>query len=371
MDEKKIATYFLAVMKNERSGFLAVIVRFIFRIASFFFGVGVWLRNWAFDQGWMCRFFPPVPLVISIGNITAGGTGKTPMTLMMAKEFYNGFAIAILTRGYLSKAEHLPKPTCLSNGKGPLHPASLCGDEPLLLAQNLPNASIYVGKNRQASSMIAAQGGAQLILLDDGMQYRQLARDIDIVMLDNNDLFGNGHFLPRGFLRESPKALKRAHLIVINHVENETQLLSATEKIAPYTQAPVVGTALQSVAAWYFSGEKIDTLEGKRIAIFCGIAHPKYFKNSIEKEGGTIVAETYARDHESFKISALEAFALQAQKMNADFLLCTEKDRVKLSAPMKLSLPLAWLQVELKVVAGTTTWNKFIQKAKRDILQRM
>ena len=233
MKSNKTRTYFIDVIKNKRKGFLAMLVRFFFRIASFFYRLAVNVRNWFFDQGWLRRFSPPVPLVISIGNIVAGGTGKTPTTLLVANQFYKEFSLAILSRGYRSKAEHQAKPICLCNGKGPLHPAAFCGDEPFLLAQNLPQSFIYVGKDRQMSSIFAAQAGAKLILLDDGMQYRKLVRDIDIVVMDNNDLFGHGHYLPRGFLREGIASLKRAHMIVINHLENEDQLHTAQAKIAP------------------------------------------------------------------------------------------------------------------------------------------
>ena len=132
-----------------------------------------------------------------------------------------------------------------------------------------------------------------------------------------------------------------------------------------------MGTNVKTMAIWTFSGEKIFTLQDKKVGLFCGIAHPEYFKKNVQQEGALVVAESYVGDHEAFHLQALEAFALNAQKMGAELLICTEKDRVKFSKPIKLALPLAWLQVELKVIAGTYAWNKFIQKAKNDILRRI
>jgi tetraacyldisaccharide 4'-kinase len=371
MNSKHIKRYAIEVIQRKHSGFIPLCLRFFFRIASVFYRGAVSMRNWVYDQGWLSRFSPPVPIVISVGNIVAGGTGKTPVTLLLAKQFYDEFIIALLSRGYRSKAEHQPRPLCLSNGMGPLHRADTCGDEPFLLAENLPHALVYVGKDRHASSIMAVQAGAQMIILDDGMQYRRLARDIDIVVMDNNDLFGQGHFLPRGFLREGISSLRRAHLIIINHIDNEEQLRTAQARIAPYSQAPLVGTAMFPVGARLLNGDTVPTLSGMKVALFCGIAHPEYFKKSVSEQGALIVAENYVGDHESFTLPTLEAFALQAKEMEAELLLCTEKDKVKFLTPPKLALPVAWLQMELKVIAGNKAWNKFIQKTKSDILRRI
>jgi len=372
MDAKRrLRQYAVDVINRKRTGFIPWCLRIIFRFISIFYWAGVSIRNWVYDQGWLCRFSPPVPLVISIGNIVAGGTGKTPATLMLAKEFYNQFIVAILSRGYRSKAEHQQRPVCLSNGMGPLHRADVCGDEPYLMSEHLPHALIYVGKDRHASSIMAVQAGAQVIILDDGMQYRRLARDIDIIVMDNNDLFGHGHFLPRGFLRESISSLNRAHLIIVNHIENDEQLRLAQARIAPYTQAPLVGTSAVSMGVKLFGSDEIIELKGKKVALFCGIAHPEYFKKSIIEEGASVVAECHVGDHDEFTTNALENFAIQAQKSDAELLICTEKDRVKLDANPKVALPVAWLQIEMKVISGSGEWNTFIQKAKRDILKRI
>src|SRR5690606_3839799 len=131
----------------------------------------------------------------------------TPVTLMIAKEFYETHKIAIISRGYRSPAEKVATPLTLSVGKGPLHSAAYCGDEPFLLSENLPKAFVYVGKDRTKSATLASKVGAEIALLDDGMQHRSIARDYEVVVMDIEDLFGHGFYLPRGFLRESPKSL--------------------------------------------------------------------------------------------------------------------------------------------------------------------
>src|ERR1700732_3058219 len=129
MKVKYWETYFLELIKEKRKGVFARVLKFFLRVISWIFQFLVASRNWAFDNGWLRRYYPPVPLVISIGNIVSGGTGKTPATLMIAQEFYSDFLITILSRGYRSPAESLSAPIVLSKGEGPMHPAAYCGDE--------------------------------------------------------------------------------------------------------------------------------------------------------------------------------------------------------------------------------------------------
>src|ERR1700730_11230284 len=131
---KKIEINFLEVFMGHRKGVIPSFFSAFTCFISFIFQVLLACRNWAFDHGRLRRYYPPVPLVISIGNIVAGGTGKTPATLMIAQEFYSEFLIAILSRGYRSRAENLSAPLVLSKGHGPMHPASYCGDEPYLIS---------------------------------------------------------------------------------------------------------------------------------------------------------------------------------------------------------------------------------------------
>lgn len=364
MKSKRLEKFFVEIIKNQRQGFFAKIVKFFLRLFSWVFQGVVAVRNCAFDRGWLKRYYPPVPLVISIGNIVAGGTGKTPVTLMLAKEFYPLNNLAILSRGYRSHSERSSAPIWLSKGDGPMHPASFCGDEPFLLAQNLPKSFVIVGKNRHKGSIMAAKAGAQLIIMDDGMQHRYLARDFEIIVMNARDLFGQEYFLPRGFLREKRSALSRADLIIINHSESADVFAECKEKIAPYSKAPLVGMQMQVVGVFDFKGEKIGSLKGKKVGIFCSIAYPEYFEATVKNEGAEIISKHILADHQHFDLHALDKFAHHCQNQGAEILLCTEKDKVKFTDSFRLCLPAAWLQIELKLQQGESEWHNFIAAAK-------
>jgi tetraacyldisaccharide 4'-kinase len=369
--QRRLENYFLSVITGKRKGFGPALLRFFLLLASWPYRMIIAGRNWFFDHGWVSRYFPPVPVVISIGNIVVGGTGKTPVTLMLAKEFYDEFFIGILSRGYRSQAEKLPIPVVLCKGEGPMQSASFCGDEPFLLAQNLPKAFVVVGRNRHKASDIAARAGAQLLLLDDGMQHRRLARDFEVVVMDTIDLFGQGHYLPRGLLREGVHSLSRANLIILNHVIDNSLFEKSKAQVAKHSKALVVGTRMEVVGIKTFSGEIISSIAGKKVGIFCGIAHPEYFQKTVLQEGAEIVSSVFTSDHVCLDFSSLEKFALQCKQDGAEMLLCTEKDKVKIQDVSKLALPIAWIKMRLKLVEGIEEWNHFVNSVKTDIKNRI
>lgn len=371
MQQRKWERYVLEVIKGKRHGLVAACLRPLLRLASWGFEFLVTCRNWAFDHGWFKRYFPPVPLVISVGNIVAGGTGKTPVSLMLAQEFYDDFVIAILSRGYRSPAEKLANPITLSSGHGPQHPASYCGDEPYLLSQNLPKALVFVGKDRDKASHMAAQAGANIILLDDGMQHRRLARDLEVVVMDASDPFGQGHFLPSGFLRDSRSSLMRADLIILNHVVDKEHFEAMKSEIGHHADAPVVGTRMDLVEVLELCGRKVPSLKGKKVGIFCGIAQPEKFMKTIEQAGAEVIDQFCISDHDGFDAENLQDFAQTSLARGADLLICTEKDRVKLSNSLSCSLPICWVKMKLTLVEGVPHWNDFIDNAKTMLTRRL
>ena len=364
---QRLELYIQKVIKEEKKGFFPFVLKSVLHIISWGFRLGAFCRNWAFDHNLLRRYHPPVPVVISIGNIVAGGTGKTPVTQMIARLFCKEFTTAILSRGYRSPAEKFSDPLTLSKGAGPIYPPSLCGDEPFLLSQSLPEAHMFVGRNRQKASAMAAKAGADLILLDDGMQHRQLARDYDVVVINANDPFGRGHFLPRGFLRDGPHSLSRAHLIILNHVKNTDHYTELLKKIGKLTKAPVIGTQIFVLNYWDLKGNKIESIQGKRVGIFCGIGNPEQFKSLIQKQEAVIIDEYFVPDHIRPTKDALNRFALCCAEKGADFLICTEKDRVKLTGEWTETLPIVWTQTELRLVEGVEHWEAFIAQAKAKI----
>lgn len=369
--QRRLENYFLNVINGKQKGIVASFLRFFLMLLSWPYRLFIAGRNLIFDRGWISRYFSPVPIVISIGNIVVGGTGKTPVTLMFAKEFYDEFFIGILSRGYRSLAEKLPIPVVLSKGEGPMQSASFCGDEPFLIAQNLPKAFVVVGRNRHKASDIASRAGVQLILLDDGMQHRRLARDFEVVVMDTIDLFGQGYHLPRGLLRESVKSLSRADLIILNHVAGKDVFEEMKNKVSKYTKAVIVGTCMEVVRLETISGETVPSINGKKVGVFCGIAHPEYFQRTVLHEGGEIVASVFTSDHLSLDVPSLEAFAVQCQQMGAEMLLCTEKDKVKINDAVNLPIPIVWLKMQLKLVAGEDEWTGFISRVKSDLRNRI
>lgn len=369
--QRHAENYFLDVITGKQKGIIAAFLRLLLLMLSLPYWLIVTCRNWVFDRGWLRRYFPPVPVVMSIGNIVVGGTGKTPVTLMIAQEFYTEFLIAILSRGYRSQAEKLSVPIILSKGEGPMQSAFFCGDEPFLLAQNLPKAYVVVGKDRHKASDIAAKAGAQLILLDDGMQHRRLARDFEIVVMDTCDPFGQGYFLPRGLLREGLSSLSRADLIILNHATDSDKFLTLKKLLARYSKAPVVGTQMEVVQVMEFGGEVVPSIKDRKVGIFCGIAHPEYFYQTVVQQGGQIVESAFAADHRGFDRAALAAFGRKCKEKGAEMLLCTEKDKVKIPDVLGIDLPVAWLKMRLNLVEGHNEWQLFMDKVKSDLKRRV
>ncbi len=365
--QRQLENYLLDVITGRQKGVMPFLIKSVLWTLSWPYKALITCRNLAFDQGWLRRYSPPVPVVMSIGNIVVGGTGKTPVTMLIAQEFYSEFLIAVLSRGYRSQAEKLAVPVILSKGEGPLQSAAFCGDEPFLIAQNFPKAYVIVGRDRHKASDMAARAGAQLILLDDGMQHRRLARDFEVVVMDTSDPFGQGYFLPRGLLREGISSLARADLIILNHTVDRSMFVSMKEQLRRHSKAPVVGTRMEVEHVEGFDRKPIEPLKGKKVGIFCGIAHPEYFYRTVEQQGCQIVDCAFVADHKCLEPAMLETFARQCREKGAELLLCTEKDKVKMADNANLALTIAWVKMRLTIIEGKEEWSTFIDQVKADL----
>lgn len=357
----KAESYFHEVIEGRKRGVIASTLRFIFLFLSFGFQGFVTLRNYLYDVGIFSSHSPKDVFIISIGNIVTGGTGKTPSTVMLAQEFIKQIPLAIISRGYKSPAEKNGDSHFLSRGNGPEMPSQQCGDEPYLISLALPQAIVIVGKNRRKSAEMAVKAGSQLIICDDAMQHRQLYRDSEVVIINALDPVGQGYFLPRGYLRDSIHSLSRADLLILNHVISSEHFESLKNHLARYTKAPMIGTQLK-VESIYDSNNQSITIKDKKVALFCGIAHPENFRKIITENGSKIVSEHIFPDHETFSAQDLLLFAEQAQQKGAELLVCTEKDFVKLQIPQKLPLSLAYLKMKLQIVAGNDIWKKYLNE---------
>lgn len=331
------------------------LARGLLLVASWIYSQIVRFRSKLYHRGWLRSEKLSIP-VISVGNIVAGGGGKTPAILLLCDTLKDR-KLAIASRGYRSAAEKSSAPILLSQGQGPLQTASQCGDEPVLIAKKVPDAIVCVGPNRFASGQLAQKNGAELLLLDDGFQHRQLARDFDIVVIDATEPFGLGHFLPRGFLRESPEALQRADLIVVTQSPSPEQRESLVRRIRPYSDAPIVWAQLEVKTVRSVDGTEIPSLHGKPVGIFSGIAKPQSFRRTVESLGARIVDELRCGDHQTPPEEDFQQFEKQCLANGAQYLLCTEKDSVR-DLPASTNIPLAAVETHLVILHGNEHWEQ-------------
>jgi tetraacyldisaccharide 4'-kinase len=310
-------------------GLVGYLVRLLLRIGSFGYGSVAYLRNALYTMHLLPIHSVNVP-VISIGNIVLGGSGKTPVCQWLARQLQEeGHTVAILCRGYGGEVEQERGPTLISAGQGPLFSWQFCGDEPYLLAMTLPGVMVIAGRDRVKGAQLACEQGADLILLDDGLQHRRLKRDVEIIVLDGKAHLEKQHLFPRGLLREPVSALKRADCFVVTHCKQEPAHTLALLK--RYSKAP-------SMAANYVL-ECEEPLEGRSVALWSAIAKPEHFRRDVEELGATVIAELRLSDHEPIDFEVLRAFATRAKALGAQLLLCTEKDWVKRPLHQRLSLP--------------------------------
>lgn len=323
-------------------------------VISLCFRIGSKVRHFLYDRNLLKTFSSQIP-VVSIGNIVAGGTGKTPFARKLIKDLEgNPGDIAILSRGYRSKRKGKIS-FQVSEGFGPEVPSDISGDEPYWLALET-NASIWVGRDRVQSALLATKAGARLLILEDGFQHRQLKRNIEIVLLDASDLFGRNHFLPRGYLRDSPKRLSKADFIVVTRLEENHSKQHILEEIRRFTDVPVLGFKAKYQVE--------ESIKGKKVAAFCGIAKPESFYSALKSLGFDLVNSFTSVDHVMPSCEELEIFASIAKIKGAECLLCTEKDYVKYPVERVLPLPMFVLKMDLECIWNEDVWEKVIESIK-------
>jgi tetraacyldisaccharide 4'-kinase len=337
-------TYILDVIEERKS---PLFVKNILHFLSVLYKTATESRHLAYERGLLKAVKVPA-CVVSIGNIVAGGTGKTPLVRLLAEEL-NGKKLAILTRGYRSKIERSGDVALLEGDISP----EVCGDEPYWYAKRLPSVSIWVGKKRAESAKRASDLGSEIIILDDGMQHLSLHRDFEIIVLDGKDLFGKGHFLPRGLLRDHPKRLKKADLIVLNHIDSEAHFQEASKEIQRFSKAPIVGMRMKIQNTLHPSA---------KVGAFCALGKPARFFDALGDLSLEVVDHLMAVDHASFKEAELLAFAKKCKAKGAEALVCTEKDFVKLKSSLDLGLSVVALEAHLEITQGKEHWKELIEK---------
>lgn len=276
--------------------------------------------------------------VISIGNITVGGTGKTPATIAVAEEaLRRGYFPVILTRGYRGRQKGPCFVTAAEQAGGatPCSTVEEAGDEPVVMAARLPDVPVVKSADRHAGGRYAldmlrrSAETPMLFILDDGFQHWRLHRDLDIVLIDGLNPFGNRRLLPLGPLREPLDALKRADLFVVTKARNDEAALEARalNSAAPLFFSDYAVTGVRSRGGVSFPAE---TLRGEKAYAFCGIANPESFRRTLEALGVRLCGFKAYRDHHAYSTAELNSLRAEAERYGCRLLVTTEKDMVKL-----------------------------------------
>lgn len=293
--------------------------------------------------------------VISIGNITVGGTGKTPLVIYLARKLSErGENPAILTRGYGRKKKEMVELTKDIYQRLNWEDA---GDEPLVMAGRLTDVPILVSKDRGTSGHHAAQKfGSHVLILDDGFQHLKLFRDLDIVVIDASNPFGDGRLLPAGMLREPLSSLKRADVFVLTKTDQASGKEELMQTIGEYNpRAPVVESVYQirSVAD-FFHGSFVEPkdIENKKAFAFSAIGSPSSFEKSLKKLKIHLLKHRRFRDHHPYSSKEISDLVREAKGVKADFLVTTEKDSVRIPLIKEPETPIYVLKIDLTVTQG-------------------
>ena len=331
---------------------------------SFLYGIGIRFRLWAYRTGlFKGRSLPG--FVLSIGNITCGGTGKTPATIMLAKWASDeGYRVAVLSRGHGGK--YRTKVHEVSDGKDIKSNSLLSGDEPILLARELKGIPVILSKKRYLAGMYAHKKyGTDFFILVDGFQHLELKRDLDLVLIDARSPFGNCRILPAGPLREPVDQLQRADAFIITRAGIGDAAKRSGEILEKrFPSIPIFSADHQPVKLIFPHRNEYrspDFLKDKRVLAFAGIAYPETFRETLINLGTAPVYFKGFRDHHRFKREEIEDLILKAEKVGADYILTTEKDWVKI-APFAIICPkMACLCIEFRFQAGNNCLFRMIK----------
>lgn len=380
-------TWLLDVIVQDRPGKKAAAARFVLLLLSKGFTVAVKIRRFLYNV----RILRDATLgvqVIAVGNLTVGGTGKTPVVEKFARALQDaGRKVAILSRGYRSRPKPLREqlldklllredttpPRVVSDGHSLLLDSESSGDEPYMLASNLQDVVVLVDKDRVKSGRYAVERyGCDTLLLDDGFQYWRLAgRRTDVVLVDAQQPFGNEHLLPRGTLREPPSHLGRAKVIFLTKVDRSTpaaetrmnglrariRLLNPRAELVECVHHPLY---FQDV----FTGEQhgLDLLQGRKVASLSGIAQPESFEGKLSELGARIVLARRFADHHRFSQQEVLDAINRGKKRGAEMLVTTQKDAVRFPKIDRRDLPIYFMRVEIKIIAGAEGFDDAVRR---------
>ncbi len=370
--KKKIERVITGDSKNGYDGFVLLL-----SMASKVYGGAVKLRRIFYKNGILISKRLSCP-IISIGNITVGGTGKTPMTIYVAQVVKNlGYKVAIISRGYKGKAEKIGG--IVSDGKGLLMTPEIAGDEPYMMANRLKDVPVIVGKNRFNAGRLAIEKfNPDVIVLDDGFQHLMLQRDLDMVLLDYHRPFGNGHLLPRGVMREPVSALLCADVIILTKSDtmNNNETSTSPKKHCPYERKkPVYRSFHHPFVYKIINTEKkifekniqeafrqnSDCIKGRSVFAFSGLADNHNFLRTLKSFKCNVSGFLEFSDHHPYSERDLDEILSTSKKSMSDCIITTEKDYVRIAHKIDWPGDLFVIGIEIDFGEDKKQFNSFIE----------
>jgi len=376
----RLEQFAVDVILERRWGFRAWVFRFFLLGLSGLYRLGVRWRLWWFETR-LGSVHSLGCLVVSVGNLTVGGTGKTPVVELFARELTRrGRKVAVLSRGYKSQPPPFPQelldrfrpldqrhpPRVVSDGRSLLLDSEMAGDEPFMLASNLKDVLVLVDKDRVKSGLHAIRKfGCDTLLLDDGLQFLRLKERLDIVLVDSESPFANRYLLPRGLLREPPEQLRRASIIFITKCDGRdlTELRAELRRYnhhAEFVECAHKPLHLEEI----FTHEVVPLsfLKDLRIGMISGIAKPESFEEGLKKLGVELIYSRRFADHHRFSESEIAKMFERSKARGARAVITTEKDSVRFPRLGKRPLPVYFLRVEIEIIRGHDAFQRCLEQ---------
>lgn len=356
------------ILRGERNDLFAQSLRRFAQIGSWGYAAGVKGREMAYRRGWLQVKRLPHP-TICVGNITVGGTGKTPLVIRLAGDLLaRGLKPAVLLRGY-KRERHRRRPVLVRDAQGIRAAFSEAGDEAMELAARLPGACVGVGADRYAvGRFLLERRPVDCFILDDGFQHHRLERDINIVTLDVSDPWGGGALLPAGFLREKPEALRRADAVVLTRTASVGPDRLSVLRAEVSMQMRETSCLLESrheprelVALNSSRRLPLSELRGKRVLAVSGIGNPKAFESLLSQLGAQLSGSFRLADHEDRSQDVWSW--VSRNKRAVDWVVMTEKDAMRWAGPAAPPAALAHsfaLRMDLVITGGQEHWARLI-----------
>ncbi len=368
---RKLGQKAVAVMQSKKSYGFFTVATFLHAL-SLIYGVAARSRRHLYAKSLFPKYKLPCP-VVSVGNLTVGGTGKTPMVMELARWLHQqGKNVSVVSRGYKGQAEN--RVAVVSDGVSLLCNVGESGDEPFLMATHLKGIPVVVGKDRVAAGRTAIDRfHPDIIILDDAYQHQRLERDLNLLLLDAQAPFGNGHLLPRGTLREPVSSIYRADAVIFTRCQstqparyNEISGWMNPDAIFKAFHKPVIRCVLPPMhpvdidAIAQRSDGAVENLSGRRLFAFSGLARNDSFWRSIGELGGQLQAKLAFDDHYAFQPTDIDAIIQSAKRSGSDCLVTTEKDYVRLPSKTILPMELVVLGISIDFRENQVSWQQFI-----------